>query len=152
LACPPMGLAEIQAAAGLGELFDTLLVFENYPLDRERLSAEASELRLTGMSGVDATHYALSMAVSPGERLGLRLSYRSDLFERANVERVAERFVQLLESAVADPERTIGSLEMLAPDERRMILKDWNETAQLVPSATLPQLFAAQAGKTPDAI
>ena len=28
-----LGLAEIQSAAGLGELFDTLVVFENYPLD-----------------------------------------------------------------------------------------------------------------------
>ena len=29
-----LGLAEIQGLAGLGELFDTLVVFENYPVDR----------------------------------------------------------------------------------------------------------------------
>ena len=31
-----VGLAEIQGLAGLGELFDTLVVFENYPVDRSR--------------------------------------------------------------------------------------------------------------------
>ncbi len=36
-----LGLAEIQAQAGLGELFDTLVVFENYPVDRTALAAKA---------------------------------------------------------------------------------------------------------------
>src|SRR5262249_25379347 len=46
----------------------------------------------------------------------------------------------------------IGSLDILAPEERRVILRDWNATARPIPSATLPQLFAAQAAKTPDAV
>src|SRR5262249_47946692 len=45
-----------------------------------------------------------------------------------------------------------GSSEMLAAQERQIILRDWNDTAQAVPSATLPELFAAQALKTPDAV
>ena len=42
-----LGLAEIQRLAGLGELFDTLVVFENYPVDRGSLAAEAGGLRLS---------------------------------------------------------------------------------------------------------
>ena len=33
-----LGLAEIQGLVGLGELFDTLVVFENYPVDRAALA------------------------------------------------------------------------------------------------------------------
>ena len=40
-----LGLAEIQGLAGLGELFDTLLVFENYPVDRAGLAAMAGRQR-----------------------------------------------------------------------------------------------------------
>ena len=36
-----LGLAEIQQLAGVGELFDTLVVFENYPVDRAGLAAAA---------------------------------------------------------------------------------------------------------------
>jgi hypothetical protein len=82
-----LGLSEITRLAGLGsgELFDTLLVFENYPIDRVGLAAEASGLRLGQVGGHDATHYPLSLMVQPGEELRLRLDYRPDLFDRSSV-------------------------------------------------------------------
>src|SRR5580765_299131 len=69
-----VGLSEIQSAMGLGELFDTLVVFENYPLDGGvGPSAENNDgLRLVGVSGRDATHYPLGLMAIPGEELRLR--------------------------------------------------------------------------------
>jgi hypothetical protein len=49
-------LAEVQRLAGAGELFDTLLVFENYPVDRAGLAMAAGGLRLGEVAGHDATH------------------------------------------------------------------------------------------------
>ena len=147
-----LGLAEIQRLAGLGELFDTLAVFENYPVDRGSLAAEAGGLRLTDVDGHDATHYPLSLMALPGERLRLRLDYRPDLFDRAGVDAIADRLVRLLEAVVAEPERAIGSLDILTADERHTILHTWNDTARAIPSATLPELFAAQVARTPDAV
>src|SRR5207248_2868057 len=43
------------------------------------------------------------------------------------------------------------SFDILGPEERRIILQDWNATARAFPSAILPELFAAQAAKRPDA-
>ena len=57
-----LGLAEIQRLMGLGQLFDTLVVFENYPVDRSVLEEPAAGLRLTSVEGHDATHYPLSLA------------------------------------------------------------------------------------------
>ena len=57
-----LGLAEIQADAGLGELFDTLVVFENYPIDQSGLAATAGGVRLSNITGHDASHYSLSVA------------------------------------------------------------------------------------------
>ena len=53
---------------------------------------------------------------------------------------------------MTDPERAIGSLDILTADERHTILHEWNDTAHAIPSGTLPELFAAQVDKTPDAI
>ena len=59
-----LGLAEIQQAAGVGDLFDTLLVFENYPVDRAGLAAAGlatgNGLKLGQVQGHDATHYPLA--------------------------------------------------------------------------------------------
>jgi len=79
------------------------------------------------------------------------VEYATDLFERASVEAMTARLIRLLAAAVADADRPIGSLDILSPDERRTILYDWNATARAVPSATLPELFAAQVKTTPAA-
>src|SRR5262245_8812228 len=62
-----------------------------------------------------------------------------------------QRFLRLL-TAIGDPDVAIGRLEILSAAERRTLLQDWNGTERALPAATLPQLFAAQAGKTPDAV
>src|SRR6185312_6475008 len=53
---------------------------------------------------------------------------------------------------VADPERSIGGLSILSLAERSTILEQWNATAHAVPPSTLPELFAAQAARTPEAV
>ena len=119
-----LGLAEIQGLAGLGELFDTLVVFENYPVRSRRRGGGRRVLRLAGISGHDATHYPVGLTALPGERLhAAAVDYRPDLFDRADVEAMAARLVRLLEAAVAEPGRAIGSLDILAPDERETLLR-----------------------------
>ena len=147
-----LGLAEIQSLAGLGELFDTLVVFENYPVDRSALAQPVAGLALTSVEGHDATHYPLSLVAVPAERLRLRLQYRTDLFERSTVEAIGRRLAALLEAVVADPSQPIGRIELLAQEERRQLLFEWNATAREVPQATLPALFEAQVERSPEAI
>src|SRR6187399_869815 len=152
-----LGLAVIQQAAGVGDLFDTLLVFENYPVDRAGLAAAGlgtigNGLKLGQVQGRDATHYPLALIVQPGETLQLRLDYRPDLFERADVEAMGRRLIRLLEAAVADATQPLGHLPILESAERDTILRSWNDTTQPVAPLTLPALFAAQAARTPDAV
>ena len=80
------------------------------------------------------------------------LEYATDLFDRSSVAALADRLVRLLEAAVAEPERAIGRLDILSADERRTILREWNDTARAIPPATLPELFEAQVARTPDAV
>ena len=62
-----------------------------------------------------------------------------------------QRYLRLL-TAIGDPEVAIGRLEILSAAERHTILQDWNATERVLAAATLPQLFAAQAAATPDAV
>ena len=80
------------------------------------------------------------------------LEYATDLFDRVSVEALGDRLIRLLEAAVAQPERPIGTLDILSADERHTIMREWNDTARAIPSATLPELFAAQVARTPDAV
>ena len=52
-----LGLAEVQGLAGLGELFDTLVVFENYPVDHTKLANIARTTNVVPLAGHDVSHY-----------------------------------------------------------------------------------------------
>ncbi len=86
-----------------------------------------------------------------GRALQLRLDYRGDLFERGSVEALGDRLVRLLAAAVARPEQSIGRLDILGAGERATLLRGWNDTARAIAPATLPELFGAQAARTPGA-
>ena len=86
---------------------------------------------------------------------GWRLSceYNTDLFEPATVERLIQHFRNLMAAATVAPERPITALPVLSEAERQALIVDANATAADYPTdATLWQLFAAQAARTPEAI
>ncbi|MEU8928217.1 amino acid adenylation domain-containing protein, partial [Kitasatospora sp. NPDC048545] len=63
----------------------------------------------------------------------------------------ATRFVRVLDGLLADPAQPVADAPILDPAERHRISVEWNDTAVDLPAATLPELFAAQAARTPDA-
>ncbi|WP_405559512.1 amino acid adenylation domain-containing protein [Streptomyces sp. NBC_01180] len=149
-----LGLTEIQRLAGLGELFDTTTVFENYPLDRAAIRQAVPGLRITVENGDTSgtTHYPLSLITYPGERLRLEINYRADVFDRDTVRDFGEQLRTLLRTVVEAPATPVGRIELLSGEERARIVGKWNDTALPVPAATLPQLFEAQVRRTPDAV
>src|SRR5262249_20106104 len=80
------------------------------------------------------------------------MEYASDLFDRGSVEALAGRLVRLLGGAGTAPGGSVGRLGILSAAGRPTILREWNATERVLPAATLPQLFAAQAAATPDAV
>ncbi|MFJ6000412.1 amino acid adenylation domain-containing protein [Streptomyces sp. NPDC092370] len=84
-----------------------------------------------------------------GMRLGVE--YSTDLFDHDTVANMATRFLRVLEAVTEDPDRPVGSLELLSADERRQVLVDWKGALVDAPVATLTELFARQVERTPDA-
>ncbi|MFF0740410.1 amino acid adenylation domain-containing protein [Streptomyces sp. NPDC004111] len=79
------------------------------------------------------------------------LVYATDLFDHGTVVSLAARFVGILDTLTADPAQPVGDIDVLGADERHKVLAEWNDTAHQLPAATLPDLFQAQAARTPDA-
>jgi amino acid adenylation domain-containing protein/non-ribosomal peptide synthase protein (TIGR01720 family) len=144
-----IGLTDIQALVGVGELFDTITVSENYPVDAEGFSEPVEGLRVVGVHTTDDNHYPLSLAVLPGTRMHLRMGYRSDLFDRAAVERIALRLQRILEAIVADPELLLGRLDVLTDDERALLAP--GAARDELPARTVPSLFEAVVAENPGA-
>ncbi|WP_150048085.1 non-ribosomal peptide synthetase [Methylomonas rhizoryzae] len=148
-------LAQIQNWSDIGRgqaLFDSLLVFENYPLDQALLEI-GGPLRIDQVAGQDPTNYPLTLAVFPGPQLRLTLHYDADRFPGAVAARMLEHLQHLLNAFAEQPEARLANLPSLTSAERRQILHDWNATeVAYSQERCIHQLFEAQVEKTPDAI
>ncbi|MGW2649908.1 amino acid adenylation domain-containing protein [Streptomyces sp. NPDC001393] len=149
------GLTEIQQSVGLKSLFDTLVVFESYPVDEEGISAAsdaADGIAFTGLRASTATNYPLTLMAAAAPHLQLILQYTQGVFDRETVEVLAARLVRVLRQLAADPGLKAAQVDILDPAERHRMLTEFNDTAAVVPDITVDGLVAAQAARTPDAV
>ncbi|MFJ6722987.1 amino acid adenylation domain-containing protein, partial [Streptomyces sp. NPDC091259] len=124
-----LGLAEIQRLAGAGELFDSCVAFQNYPVDADGLAAlSAGDLRVVDVDPHDAAHYPLTLTAVPGDRLRLQIDYRPDVFGARDARAMLDRLVRLLEAAIGEPNLPVGALDLLSAAERRRVLVELNDT------------------------
>ncbi|TDO99501.1 non-ribosomal peptide synthetase [Marinomonas balearica] len=166
-----LGLSEIQRLVQptnqvSGNLFDTLLVVENFP-DQDHLGEKAFHgLRLTNVKNRGYTHYPLTILALPSNELELLFEYRGD---KESIQAIMSRFEWLLGRLIDDTssksqehsklvtstepesEKTIAALNLQTPSEQSLIASI-NETAFDLPASTLRQELASQVVKTPNAI
>ncbi|MEU8686696.1 amino acid adenylation domain-containing protein, partial [Streptomyces sp. NPDC048611] len=146
-----LGLAEIQRlTASDGARFDTNFVFDNFPMNDYELDLPDSGLSID-VDYRETVHYPLTLAVEPRDALMLRLHFRPEAFTRRTAKDIAGRVARVLEQAASEPAPSVGAVETLLPGERERVLGEWNSTTKHVPAHTLPELFAQQAARTPNA-
>ncbi|MBG5099721.1 non-ribosomal peptide synthase/polyketide synthase [Pseudomonas aeruginosa] len=146
-------LFEIQRWAGLGEaLFDSLLVFENYPVAEALEKGSPGGVRFGPVSNHEQTNYPLTVALGVGDSLSLQYSYDRQAFSDAAVEQLDRHLVNLLEGFVDNAERTLVELSLLDAEERALIDSLWNRSESGFPASLLiHQRVAERARLAPDA-
>ena len=133
-------------------LFESLLVFENYPVDAA-LARGAAGLEVRDVSVFERTHYPLTAVALPGRSLRLKLQYRPERIRDDAAARLLTHWSTLLREMIARPEQRLGEVSLLSQAERHRVLVEWNATATAYPrDATVHALFEAQAARTPDAL
>ncbi|WP_163136602.1 non-ribosomal peptide synthetase DhbF [Bacillus subtilis] len=137
-------------------LFQIMLAFQNTPDAELHLPDMESSLRI---NSVGSAKFDLTLEISedrladgtPNGMEGL-LEYSTDLFKRETAQALADRLMRLLEAAESDPDKQIGNLDILAPEERSSMVTDWQSVSEKIPHACLPEQFEKQAALRPDAI
>ncbi|ACE85121.1 non-ribosomal peptide synthetase [Cellvibrio japonicus] len=105
-------LADIQRWAGRpGQaLFDSIIVFENYPIDESLKDAGNGQLEFEAVSSRDVTNYAMDLAIRLGDTLEIEFMYMSHHFGREAVEMIQQSFDTLLKDMLNNPNARLGNL------------------------------------------
>jgi amino acid adenylation domain-containing protein/non-ribosomal peptide synthase protein (TIGR01720 family) len=151
-------LVEVQRWSEVGAgtpLFESLLVFENYPVETalvEQAEARVSDLEIRDVRATEQTNYPLTLVVFPGEELRIRINYDSRRFDAATIERLLGHLQTVIASIVANPEARLAGLPLLTEPERQQLI-EWNDTKrEYARDKCIHELFEEQVARTPDAV
>ncbi|MFK8103154.1 MAG: non-ribosomal peptide synthase/polyketide synthase, partial [Saprospiraceae bacterium] len=132
-------------------LFQVLFSFHNNP---EIPNLETADLAFSHRAfDYKTAQYELLLNVMEGaEGIDFEMTYCTDLFAPARIERMMGHYTNLLAAIVADPTTMISALSMLRSEEETQLLEGFNAPAVTYPKdKTVVELFTAQAVKTPTA-
>ncbi|RKI65092.1 amino acid adenylation domain-containing protein, partial [Corallococcus sp. AB049A] len=131
-------------------LFQVAFTFQNAPVGALGLPGLRLELR-----GGAMTTAKFDLDLSLQERDGAfsgDVSFSTDLFDPATVTRMMAHFESLLGALTSRPEVPVREHSLLEGEERQRVLLDWNATHRPLAPQTVPELFAAQVLRAPEAI
>ena len=149
-----LALSEIHRATGHDQLFDTLFVYQNYPVDTAALSGD-HEVTVTDVTGRESNHYPLTLQALPGHELGIRVEYDMNVFDEAGIGVLVERLERVLVAMTADPQRRLSSLDLLDPDEHHRLDEMGNRAVLSGPApapVSIPVLWDVQVARVPEAV
>ncbi|MET9617094.1 non-ribosomal peptide synthase/polyketide synthase [Kitasatospora indigofera] len=136
-------------------LFQVLLALQNVPRTEFALDGLAAEILLvrTPTAMFDLGFHLLERGGTGGTAEGIvgRVEYSTDLFDHSTVEALVARWLRLLASVAAEPDRPLSRIDVLTAEERHELLVVRNDTARPHPVEGLPALFEAQVRATPQA-
>ncbi|ORA07842.1 non-ribosomal peptide synthetase, partial [Mycobacterium arosiense] len=146
-----LALSEIHRVTGHDQLFDTLFVYENYPVE-SGMTLGPDGLAIAEFTNREYNHYPLTVEALPGRELGLHVEYDADVFDTAGIAALLDRFQRVLVAMTTDPTRRLSAVELLDRDERELVLTRLSGAGVIGPVGVAPQLLATALTIAPDAL
>ncbi len=141
--------SELSAGA---PLFESILGFENYPLDEALREDVGATAVVAGVEGFEQTHYPLAANVQPGSRWTLQLAASPSRLDAVSLARLLGHLENLLLGLIGEEtaELPVAELPLLAPAERQQLLIELTgDQAGLAAPADLVGLFTQRARRSP---
>ncbi|MDH5548220.1 MAG: amino acid adenylation domain-containing protein, partial [Gammaproteobacteria bacterium] len=158
-------LAQIQTWSDVTpgqKLFNTLMVFENYPVDNtiyqvnKELNAIPNtneRIKIKPFQLHEQTNYPLALQIAPGDRLIINYEFDEQHFDLKTIENIAMHFEQAFKQFVSKSSAKLGELDLLTEHEHQQLLVDWNNTSASYPdSSCIHQLIEKQCEESPNAL
>lgn len=144
-------LYDIQRWAGQGALFDTLLVFENYPMAEALAQVPDTGLAFSAIRRQEQTHYPLTLVAVTGRQLTLDLSFDQTCFDQTTIAHLSVGLERLMRQFIADASQPLGALQWLG-GATQQAATEWGQGATTaLSSRNVVEWIDAQVQRQPQA-
>ncbi|WP_139487902.1 non-ribosomal peptide synthetase [Brevibacillus dissolubilis] len=134
------------------QLFDSIVVIENYPLDKNRMESILDDVKVDSYSNVESTNFDLTLTVTLVEQITLNLQYNAEVYDETTIKLLVGHFIHILNDLITDPTKRLTEIEMMSEAEVQQILHDFNDTPFPYPDTTIHRWFEEQVERCPDQI
>jgi len=144
-------LVEIQTVSEIprqSPLFESVVVFENYPLESTR---GIGGLELIDVSITEQTHYPLALFAVTTETLDFKVLYDTQRFSAPAIARLFSHLHTALATMVAAPQVDLGNVNILSSAEQQQLLTYGSGPDVPVSLRSVQDAIAQQAHQNPDA-
>ncbi len=160
LVCEPfhhVPLADVQAAGSANrQLFDHLLIFENYPMPSSSAAENGAPARcftVETLSAHDRTHYDLDITILPGDQISIQLAFNANVYSADQIRRTAAHLQTVIDSAVRHPQAPLSSIRIMPADEARRIEREFCGTTVSIPrDETIVDMFGRRTEQAPHSV
>jgi hypothetical protein len=148
-------LVDIKKYAGIStkdEMFDSIVVIENYPLSSV-LTKEENEMTFDAYSMYEMNNFDLTIGVTMFEKIEISFSYAMNLFVKEDIITIGDHLKKVIHFIIENVNSKVGDIELLSDKERQKILHEFNQTEiDYNKELTVTKLFEEQAKSEPDHI
>jgi amino acid adenylation domain-containing protein len=149
----PSSLADIyeHVKAKESSLFDSIVVIENYPIDKV-LSENLGSLKLEEYHMDYLTHYLLSMVISVYDTIHVTFTYNTNVFGAGTLLKIEEYFTRVLSEMVHHPDKKFAELTLISEQELTdRVSVSWDKRVDTL-GETICTLFENRAKRSGDEI
>jgi fengycin family lipopeptide synthetase D len=130
-------LTDIKKFGGIqGNLYDTLAVVENYPVDLQQWLEKNDELYLQSYESEEINNFNLVLCILPQDYNTVLLQYNTELYPKEYMERSIRNFIGILRIIVREPEMKADDVERLLLQETDDILTGMKERNSNIDAGT----------------
>lgn len=134
------------------ELFDSIVVIENYPLDSTVLKKEG-KISFDSYSMFELNNFNITLGVTLFEDIEISFNYNKEVFEYEDIKALGQHFNLILLDMINNPNKMVKDVEILSNKEKTKIIYEFNDTKMdYQNNKTINCLFEEQVKKTPDNI
>ncbi|WP_338759700.1 amino acid adenylation domain-containing protein [Nocardia vulneris] len=154
LAHDHLGLPEVLAATGATDLFDTSLVFENFPLDTALFDQPDADFAVDAVEVRGGTHFPLTVVVVPGaEQLTFRIAAQLERIDGlTDLDELWSWILAAARALTAVPQPLWGRVGLLASARQAELLAAGQGRATALDDAGIAACFESHVRAAPDAV
>lgn len=132
------------------EMFESIVVFENYPTPVDGSSANLG-ISIEEIDYHEQSNFPLALLVSPNTQLEFELIAKSEIFPSESIIRLSNHFHHLLGEIATNPDRPLDEFDLLPLQEKKKIMEEWNHSQSSIgPDLSWLQQFEKQVEQNPN--